>query len=163
MLTKLLKAGVAGREGRPPCSMEEAATNLQTTMEAAVAESPKLHQLACQAYVSFVRSYASYPTNIRDVFCFKELHLGHCAKSFALRDPPSKITGIGKGQWVEKQERRTKDIKREEKIIKAQKRRIDQKSLVMSEFSTGFAGISQQDKEERKTKKLKKVSTFEKW
>ena len=163
MLTKLLKAGVAGREGRPPASMEEAATNLQMTMEAAVAESSKLHQLACQAYVSFVRSYARYPPNIRDVFCFKELHLGHCAKSFALRDPPSKITGIGKGQWGEKQERRTKDIKREEKIIKAQKRRIDQKSLVMSEFSTGFAGISKQDKEARKTKKLKKSSTFEKW
>ena len=56
---------------------------------------------------------------------------------------------------MEKQERKTKDIKREEKIIKAQKRRIDQKSLVMSEFSTGFVGIAKQDKEARKAKKLK--------
>jgi len=155
VLGKLLKAGVTGRDGRSPNSMEEAATNLQMRIESAVAESPKLHELACQAYVSFVRSYASYPREAREVFCFRELHLGHCAKSFALRDPPSKITGIGKGQWVEKQERRTKDIKREEKIIKAQKRRIDQKSLVMSEFSTGFVGIAKQDKEARKAKKLK--------
>merc|ERR1719239_1000792 len=122
-------------DGRSPNSMEEAATNLQMRIESAVAETPKLHELACQAYVSFVRSYASYPREAREVFCFRELHLGHCAKSFALRDPPSKITGIGKGQWVEKQ-----------------KRRIDQKSLVMSEFSTGFVGIAKQDKEARKAK-----------
>ena len=48
-----------------------------------------------------------------------------------------------------------RELKREEKIIKAQKRRIDQKSLVMSEFSTGFVGIAKQDKEARKAKKLK--------
>merc|ERR1719234_988732 len=53
---------------------------------------------------------------------------------------------------ISEEERRTKDIKREEKIIKAQKRRIDQKSLVMSEFSTGFVGIANQDKEARKAK-----------
>ena len=135
--------------------MEEAASNLQLRMEEEVKASPRLHELACQAYVSFVRSYASYPREARDVFCFRDLHLGHCAKSFALRDPPSKITGIGKGQWVDKQERRTKDIKREEKIIKSQKRRINQKSLVLSEFSTGFEGISRQEKEARKAKKLK--------
>ena len=105
---------------------------------AGVMRDEELHKMASQAYVSFVRSYASYPRESRNVFCFKDLHLGHCAKSFALRDPPSKITGIGKGNWVEKQERRSKDLKREEKIIKAQKRRIDQKSLVMSEYSSGI-------------------------
>jgi len=156
VLQKLLRSGVTGtRDGRPPTSMEEAATNLQMRMETAVADSCELHQLACQAYVSFVRSYASYPREARQVFCFKDLHLGHCAKSFALRDPPSQITGIGRGQWVDKQERRTKDIKREEKIIKAQKRRIDQTSLVLSEFSTGFEGISRQEKEEKQRKKMK--------
>merc|ERR1719167_1999241 len=126
--------------------MEEAATNLQMRMENAVVSNEDLHHQACQAYVSFVRSYASYPREARQVFCFKDLHLGHCAKSFALRDPPSKITGIGKGNWVEKQEKKSKDIKREEKIIKAQKRRIDQKSLIMSEYSSGFEGINKQEK-----------------
>jgi len=127
--------------------MEEAATNLQMRMESAVVKSEDLHHMACQAYVSFVRSYASYPREARNVFCFKDLHLGHCAKSFALRDPPSKITGIGKGNWVEKQEKRSKDLKREEKIIKAQKRRIDQKSLIMSEYSSGI--------DTKKAKKMK--------
>jgi len=156
VLQKLLKSGVTGSvDGRKPNSMEEAATNLQMRIENAVVNSSELHQLACQAYVSFVRSYASYPREAREVFCFKDLHLGHCAKSFALRDPPSKITGIGKGQWVEKQERRTKDIKREEKIIKAQKRRICQKSLILSEFSTGFEGINKQERESKRAKKEK--------
>ena len=141
------------RSGTNHSNMEEAATALQMRVEVAVAGSEELHQLACQAYVSFVRSYASYPREAREVFCFRDLHLGHCAKSFALRDPPSKITGIGKGQWVEKQEKKTKDIKREEKIIKAQKRRICQKSLVMSEYSTGFEGIGKQ--ESKKVRKEK--------
>jgi hypothetical protein len=47
-------------------------------------------------------------------------------------------TGIGKGQWVENQERRQQSLKQEEKIIRAQKRRINEKSLILSEFSTGF-------------------------
>ena len=154
VLQKLLRSGVTGSvDGRRPNSMEEAATNLQMRIENAVVNNSELHQLACQAYVSFVRSYASYPREAREVFCFKDLHLGHCAKSFALRDPPSKITGIGKGQWVDKQEKKTKDIKREEKIIKAQKRRICQKSLILSEFSTGFEGISKQEKEAKRAKK----------
>lgn len=48
------------------------------------------------AYVSWVRFYASYPKDMRYIFDRKELHLGHYAKSFALRDPPQKIGGIGK-------------------------------------------------------------------
>ena len=58
-LQKLLRRGVTGTEGRAPNSMEEAATNLQMRMEEAVAKRSKLHDLACQAYVSFVRTYAS--------------------------------------------------------------------------------------------------------
>jgi len=147
VLGKLLRSGITGSQRRKPSSMEEAATNLQMRIESAVVKSEDLHHMACQAYVSFVRSYASYPREARNVFCFKDLHLGHCAKSFALRDPPSKITGIGKGNWVEKQEKRSKDLKREEKIIKAQKRRIDQKSLIMSEYSSGI--------DTKKAKKMK--------
>ena len=94
-------------DGMDMDALEEVATAV-VVMEEEVKASPRLHELACQAYVSFVRSYASYPREARDVFCFRDLHLGHCAKSFALRDPPSKITGIGKGQWVDKQERPTR-------------------------------------------------------
>ena len=63
-----------------------------------------VESLVCQ--VSYIRSYASYPKEARDVFCFKKLHLGHVAKSYALRDPPTKITGLGKGNWVRSDERK---------------------------------------------------------
>merc|ERR1719342_1194910 len=78
-------------------------------MENAVGSCEELHGAASQSYVSLVRSYASYPKDVRHIFSFKALHLGHIAKSFALRDPPNKITGIGKGNWVRKEEVRRKD------------------------------------------------------
>jgi ATP-dependent RNA helicase DDX31/DBP7 len=50
------------------------------------------------AYVSWVRFYASYRKDAKAAFNLKEVHLGHYAKSFALRDPPSAIGGIGRRQ-----------------------------------------------------------------
>jgi len=148
VLDKLSRSQMTG-------TMEEAATKLQMQVETSVVRSKPLYQLAVQAYVSFVRSYASYPREARQVFCFKDLHLGHCAKSFALRDPPRKITGIGRGHWVKKEERRTQDVKREENIIKAQKRRINEKQLIVSEFSSGLDSASRG--ESKKSKKARKT------
>jgi len=54
------------------------------------------------AYVSWVRFYASYRKDAKAAFNFKEVHLGHYAKSFALRDPPSAIGGVGRQQWQRK-------------------------------------------------------------
>ena len=107
VLEKLYQnAELSPRTGRYPHSIEEAATDIQMRLENAVVNDNALHELACQAYVSYVRSYASYPKDIRHIFSFKALHLGHIAKSYALRDPPTKITGLGKGNWVKKEETR---------------------------------------------------------
>ena len=43
------------------------------------------------AYQSFVRAYATYPTNLKHIFHIKNLHLGHVAKSFALREAPKEM------------------------------------------------------------------------
>lgn len=48
------------------------------------------------AFISWARFYASYPKELRYIFNFKELHLGHYAKSFALQEAPKTISGIGK-------------------------------------------------------------------
>ena len=165
VLEKLYQnAELSPRTGRYPHSIEEAATDIQMKLENAVVNDTALHELACQAYVSYVRSYASYPKDIRHIFSFKALHLGHIAKSYALRDPPTKITGLGKGNWVKKEETRKKDeikrekeeLKREQTIIRAQRKRINQKSLVVSEFSSGFQGIDQQIRKEKEKKSTKK-------
>lgn len=148
-------AEVSVKTGRYPSTMEEAATDLQMKFETAISNDTVLHQSASQAYVSYVRSYASYPRDVRHIFSFKALHLGHIAKSFGLRDPPSQITGIGKGHWVKKEAQRKNDLRREQKVIKAQEKRINQKALVISEFSSGLDGITD-------TASVKKSSTKKK-
>ncbi|KYM98271.1 PREDICTED: probable ATP-dependent RNA helicase DDX31 [Cyphomyrmex costatus] len=77
-------------------SVRGAAVALQNDFEDLVLENRKLGAKACKAYVSWVRFYSSYPRDMREVFDRKELHLGHYAKSFALRAPPQQIGGIGK-------------------------------------------------------------------
>ncbi|XP_014214251.1 probable ATP-dependent RNA helicase CG8611 [Copidosoma floridanum] len=77
-------------------SVQAAAIALQNDFENLVLENKKIYGMACKAYTSWVRFYSSYPREMREVFNRKDLHLGHYAKSFALRDPPQKIGGAGK-------------------------------------------------------------------
>jgi len=46
------------------------------------------------AFQSFVRAYATYPVDLKQIFHVKNLHLGHVAKSFALAETPSKISKL---------------------------------------------------------------------
>ena len=66
------------------------------------------------AYVSFVRSYASYPKNLREMFNFKRLHLGHYAKSMGLRETPGALGASAafkaKREIKEKKERKEKKM-----------------------------------------------------
>ncbi|XP_014476657.1 PREDICTED: probable ATP-dependent RNA helicase DDX31 [Dinoponera quadriceps] len=77
-------------------SIQAAATALQNDFENLILENRQLSMKACKAYASWVRFYSSYPRDMREIFNRKELHLGHYAKSFALRDPPHRIGGMGK-------------------------------------------------------------------
>ncbi|XP_024873332.1 probable ATP-dependent RNA helicase DDX31 [Temnothorax curvispinosus] len=77
-------------------SVQAAAVALQNDFEDLVLENQQLGAKACKAYVSWMRFYSSYPRDMREIFNRKDLHLGHYAKSFALRDPPQRIGGIGK-------------------------------------------------------------------
>ncbi|KAK2725770.1 ATP-dependent DNA helicase DDX31-like isoform X2 [Artemia franciscana] len=78
--------------------MEKVATEVQQLCEDCTMNSKEMHELASKAYVSFVRFYATYPKESRDIFSFQDLHLGHHAKSFSLRDPPKQISSIGKNR-----------------------------------------------------------------
>jgi len=50
-----------------------------------------LIQLARLAFVSHIRAYPTKEKLVRQVFCAKSLHLGHVARSFALKEPPKKL------------------------------------------------------------------------
>ncbi|XP_054710600.1 probable ATP-dependent RNA helicase DDX31 [Uloborus diversus] len=71
--------------------VEDCVTFLQAKYEKEVYSEGILHQSAKDAFASYVQSYASYPKEVRDILPFKELHLGHVAKSFCLREAPSQL------------------------------------------------------------------------
>ncbi|XP_071455157.1 ATP-dependent DNA helicase DDX31 [Hetaerina americana] len=78
-------------------SGDTAAVDLQLRFENAVLKRADLHQSGCKAFTSFVRFYATYPKESKEAFSKSNLHLGHYAKGFALRDPPSAI-GVSAGR-----------------------------------------------------------------
>jgi ATP-dependent RNA helicase DDX31/DBP7 len=56
---------------------------------------PQNANLARQAFSSYVRAYSTHPHEEKRFFHVKNLHLGHLAKSFGLRETPGKIGGGG--------------------------------------------------------------------
>lgn len=42
-----------------------------------------------------MRAYATHPSSEKHIFHVRHLHLGHLAKSFALRDAPKAVSGAG--------------------------------------------------------------------
>ncbi|EKG20994.1 Helicase [Macrophomina phaseolina MS6] len=70
---------------------EDAATRWQLDAERWALSRPNRLELARRAYQSHVRAYATHVADERVYFNIKELHLGHLAKAFALRDRPGAI------------------------------------------------------------------------
>lgn len=70
---------------------EERATEWQLEVERWVIEDSSAGEMAKRAFVSHVRAYATHVAKERAFFDVKELHLGHLAKAFALRDRPGNM------------------------------------------------------------------------
>ncbi|KAF4532768.1 hypothetical protein B566_EDAN003548 [Ephemera danica] len=125
-------------------TVEAVATALQIQYEKLVMNDMTLHELACKAYVSFVRFYASFPKVPDQCFHYKALHLGHYAKSFALRDPPSSIGGIGKRSWERTREQNRHhynakpDRTRTAKKTTGKPTKDRTKELLISEYASGL-------------------------
>ncbi|XP_002732540.2 ATP-dependent DNA helicase DDX31-like [Saccoglossus kowalevskii] len=87
----VLKHLLLYKMGRMKRTVEESATALQRDFEEWVNQDIKFQKLARSAYQSFTRAYATYPSEFKHIFHIKRLHLGHVAKSFALREAPQAI------------------------------------------------------------------------
>ncbi|EXJ84568.1 hypothetical protein A1O3_05237 [Capronia epimyces CBS 606.96] len=77
---------------------EARATEFQLDVERWVLASPATKELAKRAFQSHVRAYATHVAAERKWFDIKDLHLGHLAKSFGLRDPPGRVNVVGQGR-----------------------------------------------------------------
>ena len=66
-------------------------SQLQTLVERVVDSSLDLQTMAGDAFHKSVRAYACHSKDSKPMFNIRRLHLGHVAKSFGLKNPPSKI------------------------------------------------------------------------
>lgn len=83
----------------------------------------RIHSLAKSAYCSWVRAFAAHRGELKRIFMVKKLHLGHVAKSFALKEQPSLV-----GQSFQKQAKKRKRDQRLKGLSK--KRRVSRKTWV---------------------------------
>lgn len=70
----------------------EAEVALQHRLERLVSTDKQLHELAGRAFQSFLCAYAAHPKATKAVLRLKDLHLGHVAKAFALKEPPTEFS-----------------------------------------------------------------------
>ncbi|KAJ5091906.1 hypothetical protein NUU61_006776 [Penicillium alfredii] len=110
--TEILKRGFGSKIGTDSKNWEEKTTDWQMDVERWTLDNPEYLEMARRAFQSHIRAYATHVAAERSMFNIKELHLGHLAKSFALRDRPGKINvpGLRPGQEDTK-----KDFKAERK------------------------------------------------
>ncbi|CAG8275078.1 unnamed protein product [Penicillium olsonii] len=96
---EIIKRGFGSNESGKK-NWEEKTTDWQMDVERWALDNPQYLEMARRAFQSHVRAYATHTAAERSMFNIKELHLGHLAKSFALRDRPGKINvpGLRPGQ-----------------------------------------------------------------
>ncbi|XP_057507025.1 DEAD-box ATP-dependent RNA helicase 17 [Actinidia eriantha] len=79
---------------------------LQKTLESFVLAEARMKKLAKDAFCSWIRAYTAHRGELKRIFMVKKLHLGHVAKSFALKEQPSLV-----GQSFQMKKKRKGDPK----------------------------------------------------
>ncbi|CAG8470704.1 5565_t:CDS:2 [Ambispora gerdemannii] len=127
-----------------PSEYELEATSIQLSFERYVLSDNQRISRARKAYLSYIRAYATHSSSEKEIFHIKKLHLGHLAKSFALREAPSNITNIESKRSKKNHDKITqKKFPPTDKVIQidrfklnntglAQKRKLD-----VNEFAVG--------------------------
>ncbi|WFD48499.1 RNA helicase [Malassezia furfur] len=81
---------------------ESRATDVQMALERWVLAAPAHASLARDAFLSHIRAYTTHPTEDKGVFNVNQLHLGHLAKAFALREAPNTVQRTAKREHDKK-------------------------------------------------------------
>ncbi|PRW60362.1 DEAD-box ATP-dependent RNA helicase 17 [Chlorella sorokiniana] len=74
-----------------PVERHQGAYALQKQLMEGVAADRHLTALGGDAFRSWVRSYATHATAVKDIFHVRRLHLGHVAHAFALKERPTLV------------------------------------------------------------------------
>ncbi|XP_052114482.1 DEAD-box ATP-dependent RNA helicase 17 [Arachis duranensis] len=89
---------------------------LQKALESFIISKPKMDELARKGFCSWVRAYTAHRGELKRIFMIKKLHLGHVAKSFALKQQPSLV-----GQSFQKQNKKRKRFEKKNGLSKKRK------------------------------------------
>lgn len=89
---------------------------LQKALEAFIVSKPEMDELGKKAFCSWVRAYTAHRGELKRIFMIKKLHLGHVAKSFALKQQPSLV-----GQSFQKQTKKRKIFEKKNGLSKKRK------------------------------------------
>ncbi|KAJ6500109.1 P-loop containing nucleoside triphosphate hydrolase protein [Mycena vitilis] len=109
-IDNVLQSGFGGKGGE----YEARATEVQLSFERWVLRKKENAGFARKAFLSHMRAYATHPSSEKHIFHVRHLHLGHLAKSFALRDAPKAVShagGTGKAPPRKEKERERKPKK----------------------------------------------------
>ncbi|KAG2148263.1 P-loop containing nucleoside triphosphate hydrolase protein, partial [Suillus cothurnatus] len=87
-IESVLEKGFGGKGSE----YEARATEVQLSFERWVLRRKENAELARRAFTSYMRAYATHPSNEKHIFHNRHLHTGHLAKAFALRETPNTIT-----------------------------------------------------------------------
>ena len=119
---------------------------LHSVAPASASTGAGLLELARQAFISHMRAYPTKEKEVRHIFAAKALHVGHVARSFALKDPPKSLSSRTKGNCGSAEDPSTPTSKR--------------KTAAKMEFQP-FDDVDGQ--EERERKKLRKEALPQGW
>ncbi|XP_042333806.1 probable ATP-dependent RNA helicase DDX31 isoform X2 [Sceloporus undulatus] len=128
--------------GADPQEVRRRATVLQTEFENYVHSSAETIRCAKRALQSFIRSYATYPANLKHIFHIRSLHLGHVAKSFGLRDAPRNLSASAVPDRGKKRKRR--------ELLKKPRARGQLAEMLRSEYSSGLDSVSSKIKRKKR-------------
>ncbi|KAK9274720.1 hypothetical protein L1049_021971 [Liquidambar formosana] len=74
-----------------PVELHPWVLSVQKALESFIVDEPEKKQLAKDAFCSWVRAYTAHRGELKRIFVVKKLHLGHVARSFALKEQPSLV------------------------------------------------------------------------
>ncbi|XP_017067423.1 probable ATP-dependent RNA helicase CG8611 [Drosophila eugracilis] len=103
-------------------TVQEAASNLQHKFQTLLEDDRELRDKSCKAFVSWMKFYSTFPKELKPIFNVRVAHMGHFAKSFALKEAPSKFAAQHAAPKAAPPTNRLTYTERDPEKIQAQKR-----------------------------------------
>ncbi|KAJ3300819.1 ATP-dependent RNA helicase dbp7 [Borealophlyctis nickersoniae] len=147
------KKAVTGKKGKEQRKkeFEKALMDVQMQFERFVLADLLNVELSEKAFTSHIRAYATHVAPERHIFHVRKLHLGHVAKSFALREAPSGLAAAGVGGKKENQ--KGKDNKPDVKKVGAGMYKRKAAMIVASTSEFGDGGVKEMNAKRGKKSK----------